>query len=118
MEKSVVILTLIKKNLVPVLGVFIYVLAGILLIFVALYLFEHVVQCNIREELSDRNFSVGLSVAALILGVSLMVSAAIKGRIPKSKSSHSDGHGCGSPIPLFQQQTVPGSPQKPLLEKQ
>jgi len=108
MEKSVVILTLIKKNLTPILGVFIYVLAGILLIFIALYLFERVVQCNIREELADRNFSVGLSVAALILGVSIMVSAAIKGRPPKA-SSHSGGHGCGAPVPLFQPQTVPGS---------
>jgi len=109
MGKSAVILTLIKKNLTPILGVFIYVLAGILLIFIALYIFEHVVQCNIKEEFEDRNFSVGLSVAALILGVSIMVSAAIKGRAPRI-SKHSDGHGCGAPIPLFQPEAVRNSP--------
>ena len=100
------ILTLIKKNLIPIIGIFIYGLVGIVLIFIGLYIFERVVGCNVKEELSDRNFSVGISVAALILGTAIIVSSAIKGRSSvKNTHNHSNGEeaGCGTPPPPTQQ---------------
>jgi len=101
MAKVYFLISVLQKNIIPIIGVFAYGLTGILLMFIALYIFERMVQCNIKDELADRNFSVGVSVAAILLGAAIISAAAIKGRPPSSKKhSVSSEGGCGQPHPL------------------
>ncbi len=111
MERVFFFVTLAAKNIIPILGLCVYSFTGILVMFTALYFFEKVLDCSIKEELKDRNFSVGLSVAALFLGTALIISSVI-GKGGDNGSKHPSGdHGCGTSAP---QQTEAHSTHAPL----
>jgi putative membrane protein len=70
----------VNLDVTSLLGALIYSLIGIVLFAIAFFVIVKIAPFSIRKEIEeDQNTSLGIIIAAVILGISMIISAAVQG---------------------------------------